>query len=105
MSLLSLSNLTKRFGGLTAVNQVSFEVAEGVIAGLIGPNGAGKTTVFNLITGVYRLRNEDAYACGGYHRGPWGGDGAFIDFTNNIVELMGSFSNIAGIRYSRPSYL
>ncbi|MFP4083272.1 MAG: ABC transporter ATP-binding protein [Desulfonatronovibrio sp.] len=53
MTLLSINNLTKRFGGLMAVNDVSFDVDEGKIVGLIGPNGAGKTTVFNLITGNY----------------------------------------------------
>jgi len=51
--LLIASNLTKRFGGLTAVNHVNFTIEEGMIAGLIGPNGAGKTTFFNMITGVY----------------------------------------------------
>jgi branched-chain amino acid transport system ATP-binding protein len=54
MSILSVTGLTKSFGGLTAVNDVSFDLAEGSIMGLIGPNGAGKTTVFNLITGIYR---------------------------------------------------
>ena len=53
MSLLEMSGVTKTFGGLTAVNQVGFDVEEGSVMGLIGPNGAGKTTVFNLITGNY----------------------------------------------------
>lgn len=54
MSLLRLTNLTKTFGGLIAVNDVSMTVEQGSIVGLIGPNGAGKTTVFNLITGNYK---------------------------------------------------
>ena len=59
MSLLSLNNLTKTFGGLVAVSGVSFDVAEGEVVGLIGPNGAGKTTVFNLITGNIRPDSGD----------------------------------------------
>ncbi len=51
MTLLRLENISRRFGGLLAVDRVSFSVAEGSVVGLIGPNGAGKTTVFNLITG------------------------------------------------------
>lgn len=51
MSLLSVQSVTKRFGGLTAVNAVSFDVAAGEILGIIGPNGAGKTTLFSLISG------------------------------------------------------
>jgi branched-chain amino acid transport system ATP-binding protein len=53
MSLLSVESATKNFGGLVAVNDVTFAVEEGEIRGLIGPNGAGKTTLFNLITGIY----------------------------------------------------
>lgn len=53
-TLLQLDHLTLKFGGLVAVNDVSFEIPQGCIFGLIGPNGAGKTTCFNLITGVYK---------------------------------------------------
>lgn len=53
MSLLSVENLTKSFGGLTAVSNANITIEEGELVGLIGPNGAGKTTLFNLITGVY----------------------------------------------------
>ncbi len=59
MNIVSIQNLTKRFGGLLAVDQVSFDVKAGSIVGLIGPNGAGKTTVFNLITGNYTADEGD----------------------------------------------
>ncbi|GJD99323.1 ABC transporter ATP-binding protein [Methylobacterium isbiliense] len=52
--VLSVDHLTMRFGGLVAVNDLSFRVGRGDITGLIGPNGAGKTTVFNCITGFYK---------------------------------------------------
>ena len=51
---LEIKELTKQFGGLTAVNRFDMSVNRGEIVGLIGPNGAGKTTIFNLITGVLR---------------------------------------------------
>jgi len=51
MHLLEVENLTKRFGGLTAIKNVSFHIDEGEMVGIIGPNGAGKTTLFNLISG------------------------------------------------------
>ncbi|PYU16799.1 MAG: ABC transporter ATP-binding protein [Acidobacteria bacterium] len=53
MPLLELNRVSKRFGGLLAVNQVSFSINEGVVAFIVGPNGAGKTTLFNLIAGVF----------------------------------------------------
>ncbi len=58
-ALLQLQQVTMRFGGLTAVRNLSFEVRTGELVGLIGPNGAGKTTVFNVITGVYRPTEGD----------------------------------------------
>ncbi|THB78184.1 MAG: ABC transporter ATP-binding protein [Desulfobacteraceae bacterium] len=51
--MLKLSNVTKRFGALIAVNNLSFEVSQGQVFGIAGPNGAGKSTVYNLITGFY----------------------------------------------------
>lgn len=52
--MLSVSGLTMRFGGINALSQVSFDVAEGQTTSVIGPNGAGKTTLFNCITGMYK---------------------------------------------------
>jgi branched-chain amino acid transport system ATP-binding protein len=54
MAMLSVEHVTRRFGGIVAVDDVSLDVSEGEIVGLIGPNGAGKTTMFNLITRLYR---------------------------------------------------
>jgi len=53
MPLLQVDQVTRRFGGITAVKGVSFSVEPGQLFGLIGPNGAGKTTLFNLVTGIY----------------------------------------------------
>ena len=54
MSILQLINVSRRFGGLAAVDDVSFSVKQGTILGLLGPNGAGKTTIVNLVSGVLR---------------------------------------------------
>ncbi|NQS72075.1 MAG: ABC transporter ATP-binding protein [Desulfobulbaceae bacterium] len=61
MTILRLDHVNKRFGGLVAVDRVSFAVEEGSVVGLIGPNGAGKTTVFNLITGNYKPDGGDIF--------------------------------------------
>jgi branched-chain amino acid transport system ATP-binding protein len=53
MELLKLENVTKRFGGLTAVNHMSFEIHPGESIAIVGPNGSGKTTLYNVISGVY----------------------------------------------------
>lgn len=53
-TILSLQNVTMKFGGVTALNELNLEVKRGEILALIGPNGAGKTTVFNVVTGVYK---------------------------------------------------
>ncbi len=54
MPLLALDHVTQRFGGLVAVNDLSFTIDEGSIVAMIGPNGAGKSTAFNLVTGIYK---------------------------------------------------
>jgi len=61
MSLFHTENLTKCFGGLTAVNDLSFQVEQGEIYGLIGPNGSGKTTCFNLINGYYPITSGSIF--------------------------------------------
>ena len=59
--LLETRELTKRFGGLAAVDGLDFEVHRGEILGVIGPNGSGKTTLFNVITGLHKSNGGDVF--------------------------------------------
>jgi len=61
MHLLTVRSLTKRFGGLTALNNFDLQVEAGEIVGIIGPNGSGKTTFFNVLTGMYRANGGEIY--------------------------------------------
>ena len=77
MPLLSIDQLTKRFGGVVALDQVSFEVERGTIVSLIGPNGAGKTTLFNCVTGVVRPDSGSIrFSAGGAPARGWCASGA-----------------------------
>jgi branched-chain amino acid transport system ATP-binding protein len=72
MGILQASNVTKRFGGLTAVSGVSFDLGEGEILGLIGPNGSGKTTLVNVVTGALPYTDGETRFRGQALRGlPW----------------------------------
>ena len=78
MSLLQLHEISKIFGGLIAINELSFSVEQGSVVGLIGPNGAGKTTVFNCITGNYKPEHG---------RITFGGQDITGKRPHNIVEM------------------
>jgi ABC-type branched-subunit amino acid transport system ATPase component len=63
--MLRLEGITKVFGGLIALEEVSFSVEDGTITGIIGPNGAGKTTLFNIVSGIYPQNSGNVYLGGG----------------------------------------
>jgi branched-chain amino acid transport system ATP-binding protein len=92
--LLSVQGVTKRFGGLQALTQVTFDLPEGQILGLIGPNGAGKTTLFNAINGVYPpeegriiFREKDVTTTKTYHHARMG-----MARTHQIVQPLNELS-------------
>lgn len=94
MKLLEVDKLSKDFGGLRAVSQVSFTVEEGQIVGLIGPNGAGKSTVFNCIAGVYPPSEGEVRFAGQKISGqrPWNLAKKGISRTFQIVKPFSSRS-------------
>ncbi|MCY1163417.1 MAG: branched-chain amino acid ABC transporter ATP-binding protein/permease [Pseudomonadota bacterium] len=103
-TLLEVQDVRKRFGGLKALDGVSFKVAHGEILGLIGPNGSGKTTMLNVITGIYRadtgsvLLNGEAI----HEKASFtiAGSGIARTFQNiNLVDDMAVLDNVAVARY------
>jgi branched-chain amino acid transport system ATP-binding protein len=98
-TLLTLENLTMKFGGVTALNEVNLEVKEGEILALIGPNGAGKTTVFNVITGVYQATsgsiNFQGQKIGGKKRFEITGLGIARTFQN--IRLFGDMTTLENV--------
>lgn len=98
-TLLKLDNLTMKFGGVTALNEVNLEIHEGEILALIGPNGAGKTTVFNVITGVYQATsgsiNFDGQNLGGKKRYEITGLGVARTFQN--IRLFGDMTALENV--------
>jgi branched-chain amino acid transport system ATP-binding protein/branched-chain amino acid transport system permease protein len=109
--LLEVKGLAKSFGGLQAVDDLSFVVREGTITGLIGPNGSGKTTVFNLIDGMMRRDAGEVWFDGkridGLH--PWSRAHAGLGRTFQITRLFRQMSVlenvVAPLRSFRPTQL
>lgn len=109
-ALLKVENISKNFGGLQALSDVSFELSEGEIMGLIGPNGAGKTTLFNVINGVYpasggrvHFKGEDVSEAKTYQMAKRG-----IARTHQIVKPLNEISVrenvIVGACFGRHGY-
>lgn len=106
MALLRVDKVTKRFGGLEALREVSFAVYQGQIKALIGPNGAGKTTLFNLVSGYLLPTSGRVYFSGrdvtGYPPHRMCGLGVGRTFQHSLIfEDMSVLDNVAVGRYSR----
>ncbi|MFO7325699.1 MAG: ABC transporter ATP-binding protein [Pseudomonadota bacterium] len=106
-ALLTLEHCTLRFGGLTAVSELSFVLEEGALMGLIGPNGAGKTSVFNLITGVYAPTSGSLRLGGTSLAGlaPWQIARLGISRTFQNIRLFGSMSVADNVRVAFNRHL
>jgi branched-chain amino acid transport system ATP-binding protein len=102
MPLLRLDKVTRRFGGLTAVQDVSLSIEPGELFGLIGPNGAGKTTLFNLITGIYApsegIIELEGHSIGGLPTHRIAAFGIARTFQN--IRLFGSLSALDNVKIS-----
>jgi branched-chain amino acid transport system ATP-binding protein len=104
MTLLNVDNLTKNFGGLTAISHVNLEINNNELIGLIGPNGAGKTTLFNLLTGVYVPSegsisfkpNDEVYELSGKNTSQIGQMGIARTFQN--IRLFKDLSVLENVR-------
>jgi branched-chain amino acid transport system ATP-binding protein len=105
--LLELDHCTLRFGGLTAVGDLSFTVDEGALMGLIGPNGAGKTSVFNLVTGVYPPTSGEVRFAGQSLAGlkPFGINRRGIARTFQNIRLFPSLSVFDNVRVAFHRHL
>ncbi len=111
MTLLKVDNLTKNFGGLTAISHVDLEVKNNELVGLIGPNGAGKTTLFNLLTGVYAPSegsitfnpNKEIHELGGKNTSQIGQLGIARTFQN--IRLFKELSVLENVRIGMHSEL
>ncbi len=108
-TLLRLEKCSIRFGGLTAVSELTAHIGEHELIGLIGPNGAGKTTVFNLITGVYQPTAGQIFFCGeslpGHKPHKITAKGIARTFQNiRLFNDLSVLDNIAIAQYGRTTY-
>ena len=102
-ALLEARNIVKRFGGLTALSDVSVAIREGEIYGLIGPNGAGKTTLFNVLTGLYAPEEGEFEFAGHSLRGqkPYRVVECGIARTFQNIRLFGNMTAIENVMVGR----
>src|SRR5881396_2024658 len=105
MALLEIRDVTRRFGGIVAIDDVSLDVEAGQIVGLIGPNGAGKTTLFNIVTRLYRPDSGEVTMEGSslLRTPPYRIVRRGIARTFQNVELFGTMTVGENVRAAAPS--